>query len=131
METVTLDSRGRSTLPRGIREQMHLQPGDRFTVELEGGVLRIARALPTDRAGRAAWFARAIAQDNAYLEAHPEEVAAIHEAAAAWDATLLDGLRDEPPYDEPRVQAAMRGSAAGQAPGQRVCGDHPSVRRTR
>lgn len=113
METVTLDSRGRITLPRELREQMRLQPGDRCEIAIEDGALRITRALPTDRAGRAAWFAQALAEDNAYLEAHPEEVEAMHAELAAWDATLLDGLEDEPPYDDPRVREVTRGSATG------------------
>jgi AbrB family looped-hinge helix DNA binding protein len=116
METGTLDARGRLTLPRKVRDQLQLSAGDRFTITIEDSTIRITRALPTDRAGRAAWFARAVAQHNAYLSAHPEVVEELRAEAAAWDVTLLDGLRDEPPYEDPRVRGeedAERGSAAG------------------
>jgi AbrB family looped-hinge helix DNA binding protein len=113
METVTLDARGRLTLPREMRERLNLRPGDRVAVELADRALRITRALPTNRAERAAWFAEALAEDNAYLEAHPEEVEALRAEAAAWDGTLLDGLRDEPPYDDPRAREVTRGTTTG------------------
>lgn len=45
---------------------------------------------------------------NAYY-AHrtPEERAEDEAEMALWDTTLLDGLEDEPPYDDPRIAAAV------------------------
>lgn len=60
MPTSTLTSKGQATIPKSIREALHLQPGDRVEFILEGDrvVLRRAAADLTeldgllDRAGR-------------------------------------------------------------------------------
>ena len=43
MSTVTLSSNGQLTIPDHFREALHLRPGDKLTVTLEGGKLVLQR----------------------------------------------------------------------------------------
>lgn len=53
MPTSTVTSKGQATIPKSIREALHLQPGDRVEFILEGdrAVLRRAAADLTDLDG--------------------------------------------------------------------------------
>lgn len=55
--TVKLDHAGRVVLPKALRDELHLAPGDRLDVSLErGGVsLRPQRAAPPLRKERGVW----------------------------------------------------------------------------
>lgn len=62
-KTITIDKRGRITLPKSIREAAGILPGDRVTcaVRLEGGILikRIASARTQKGNARKAYVTRA------------------------------------------------------------------------
>ena len=40
----TLDSAGRVVIPKALRDQLHLEAGDKFDVEVEGGKLMLSPA---------------------------------------------------------------------------------------
>jgi mRNA interferase RelE/StbE len=42
---VTLDDKGRVSVPRELREELALQPGDTLFIERSGATLRLAKAL--------------------------------------------------------------------------------------
>ena len=44
MTTVTVDAKGRLTIPKEDRAALNIKPGDTFFVEREGQTLRYARA---------------------------------------------------------------------------------------
>jgi AbrB family looped-hinge helix DNA binding protein len=44
MATLRIDSKGRLTLPRDIRDELELEPGDSVFYSREGNVLKIAKA---------------------------------------------------------------------------------------
>ncbi len=44
MGTLRVDSKGRLTLPRGLRDELDIGPGDTVFFEREGSVLRLAKA---------------------------------------------------------------------------------------
>lgn len=44
--TVELNDRGRLTIPKPLREALHLEAGTEFTVHREGGDIRLVRELP-------------------------------------------------------------------------------------
>lgn len=44
MGTMRVDSKGRITLPRELREALCLEPDDKVAYECENGILRIAKA---------------------------------------------------------------------------------------
>jgi AbrB family looped-hinge helix DNA binding protein len=44
MGTLRIDSKGRLTLPKGLREELEIGPGDTIFFEREGSVLRLAKA---------------------------------------------------------------------------------------
>lgn len=39
--TVTVDDRGRVTLPKAVRERLHVDEGDDLTVDIEDGEIRL------------------------------------------------------------------------------------------
>ena len=47
MPSSTLTSKGQTTLPKEIREQLHLQPGDRIEYVIEGKRVYLAPATMT------------------------------------------------------------------------------------
>jgi antitoxin PrlF len=44
MDAVRVDAKGRLTIPRTAREKLHIRAGDTFFVQIEGEVIRYARA---------------------------------------------------------------------------------------
>ena len=44
MGTLRIDSKGRLTLPKELREELEIGPGDTVFFEREGSVLRLAKA---------------------------------------------------------------------------------------
>lgn len=44
MATIRVDSKGRLMLPKHVRDELGIEPGDTVFVEREGKVLRLARA---------------------------------------------------------------------------------------
>jgi AbrB family looped-hinge helix DNA binding protein len=42
--TVKTDAKGRLTIPQDLREQLNIQAGDIFFLEVEDGVMRLAKA---------------------------------------------------------------------------------------
>jgi len=44
--TAELNDRGRLTLPKRLRDDLHLEGGTEFTVVREGGDIRLVRQLP-------------------------------------------------------------------------------------
>lgn len=44
--TAELNERGRLTIPKRLREELHLEGGTEFTVLREGGDIRLVRNLP-------------------------------------------------------------------------------------
>ncbi len=44
--TAELNERGRLTIPKQLREELHLEGGTEFTVLREGGDIRLVRKLP-------------------------------------------------------------------------------------
>ena len=44
--TAELNDRGRLTIPKRLREELHLDGGTEFTVVREGGDIRLVRRLP-------------------------------------------------------------------------------------
>ncbi len=59
--TVTLDKAGRVVLPKALRDELHLQPGDSLEIETdrEGFVLRPVRSSTPMRKERGVWVFRA------------------------------------------------------------------------
>ncbi len=50
MDTAKVDSKGRLSIPTNIREQVDMQPGDVYAVEVENSVIRLAKVEnPFDR----------------------------------------------------------------------------------
>jgi antitoxin PrlF len=39
-----VDSKGRVVIPKSVRQQLHINPGDTFFLESEGNVIRLAKA---------------------------------------------------------------------------------------
>lgn len=58
--TVTLDKAGRMVLPKPLRDQLHLAPGDTLTVSLEGDRITLCprRACPPLQRERSVWVFR-------------------------------------------------------------------------
>ena len=43
---VEINERGRLTIPKALREDLHIEGGTRFTVRRDGGDIRLVRKLP-------------------------------------------------------------------------------------
>lgn len=48
-DTVTLDSTGRVVIPKGMREELHLESGDKLTVESDGRGVTLRPVRPESR----------------------------------------------------------------------------------
>lgn len=49
VDTVTLDGTGRVVIPKELREELHLEAGDKFTVETDGEKVTLSRVRPKNR----------------------------------------------------------------------------------
>jgi AbrB family looped-hinge helix DNA binding protein len=60
-DTVTLDSTGRVVIPKGLRDELHLEPGDTLAVESDGErvTLRPVRSEPRMRKKKGIWVFQA------------------------------------------------------------------------
>jgi AbrB family looped-hinge helix DNA binding protein len=56
--TVTIDKAGRLVLPKSIRQELHLEPGDKIELDSEGGTLRPVRETTPLRKERGVWVFR-------------------------------------------------------------------------
>lgn len=92
MPVLTLDAKGRVTLPAAVRAALGLQAGDALHYAVADGELRVSRS--NDPYAHLS-DAELLEADAAYLREHPEEVAWMLEEAALWDCTLQDGLEPE------------------------------------
>lgn len=48
-DTVTLDSTGRVVIPKGMRDELHLEAGDKLNVESDGNSVVLSRVRPEHR----------------------------------------------------------------------------------
>lgn len=88
MSAVTIDSKGRLSLPRAIREELGLAPGDVLFLEREGDTVRLAKAVNPLQAA----VAEGIADYRAGRKIALKPLAKKHRVAAA---RLEDAIDDD------------------------------------
>ena len=52
VDTVTLDSTGRVVIPKDLRDELHLEAGDKLNVECDGDRVVLSRVRPENRMRR-------------------------------------------------------------------------------
>jgi len=67
--TSRITSKGQITLPKQVREKLHVQPGDSLVYEIEGNTVRIRKAEPFD----VAWHRAILPTLDEWDSAHDHE----------------------------------------------------------
>lgn len=95
-----MDGKGRVMIPRRVREEIGLSPGDPYFSVVVKGELRIVPA----RDPFAHLSGEELMQaDAAWAREHPEEVRSVRNEMEAWDSANLDNLEPEYWDDAPRA----------------------------
>ena len=90
MAAVTLDDKGRVSVPRELREELALKPGDTLFIERSGATLRLAKALnPLESA-----VAEALTLVQAGRKIPLAELAARHKVTASKLRRAVDDALD-------------------------------------
>jgi len=102
MSAITIDSKGRLSLPRKIREELGLAAGDVLFVQREGATVRLAKALnPLDAA-----VAEGVAEYHAGRKIALKQLAKKHRVRSAQ---LEDAIDDKIDREEIAKVKAERG----------------------
>jgi AbrB family looped-hinge helix DNA binding protein len=98
MPVLLVDSKGRLTLPRRVRERLGIRGGDAISYTVVGGEFRMTKVQDPYAHMTAEEL---LAAEGEWQAAHPDEVKAMREEMEEWDAVDLGDLASELGDDPP------------------------------